>query len=230
MLLKAIRFLKRPHLPHSLDSRLQHFSPPLRRLLKYGTLDPTSKKYWDAVWHDEGQSTWRTYPNLFEIISRTILPGSHVLDIGCGPGILLNRLRAAQSCKCIGLDLSSVAMSLLNQAGIPSVVAQLPDIPFRSATFDAVVATEVLEHLEDPAGTLQQMKRVTRAGGLIICSVPNECLTTEECDEHLHNFDLESFAALLGGLGNVRISTVRDKGGDKLVAVIRTEDRHTDES
>ena len=230
MLLKAIRFLRRPHLPRSLETRLQQVSPPLHRLLKYGTLDATSKKYWDAVWRDEGPSTWRTYPNLFEIINRAILPHSHVLDIGCGPGILLNRLRLDHSCKCIGLDLSSVAMGFLNQVGIPSVVAQLPDIPFQSASFDAVVATEVLEHLEDPASTLQQMKRVTRAGGLIICSVPNECLTTEECDEHLHNFDPDSFAALVSGLGNGRISTVRDKGGDKLVAVIRTADRHKRES
>ena len=173
------------------------------------------------MWREEGLGTWRTYPNLFRKISEASVPGSKLLDVGCGPGVLLNQLRTERRCKCFGLDFSSVAISLLRGTDIPGVVARLPQMPFKDSSFDTVIATEVLEHLEKPSETLNEMKRVAKAGGLLICSVPNECMTKEECNEHLHDFNLESFRNLIHNLGKSGIFNIADKGGTRLLAIIR---------
>ncbi len=218
---KIVLFVKNPHLPWRLDEMLKNSFPRFHRLLKYGTLDSTSKKYWDGIWSEEGLSTWRTYPNLFGKISKEVRPNSKILDIGCGAGVLLSELRTQQKGICFGLDISSEAIKLLKAMKMPGVVARLPEIPLKDSSFDVVIATEVLEHIENPSETLKQMKRVAKSGGFIICSVPNECMTKEECDEHLHNFDLESFRNLISDLGEFEIFNIEDQGGPRLLGIIR---------
>ena len=218
---KLRRFIADPHIPHGIDKALRSTCPRLHRVLRYRTLDPTSKKYWDAIWKEEGRGTWRTYPNLFREVSERVPSGSTVLDLGCGPGILLKHLRTHRRCKCVGLDLSSVAVRLTGEGSIPAVVAKLPKVPFRDGTFDIAIGTEVLEHLHDPAATLLEMKRITRPGGLIICSVPNACMGPDECDEHLQEFDLTIFSGLIDGLGAADIVSVEDMGSPRLLASIR---------
>lgn len=218
---KALSFLKSPHIPCILDKSLRSYFPKLHRVLKYRTLDATSKKYWDGVWREEGSHSWRTYPRLFSKILDGIESGSKILDVGCGPGILLNRLRTERRCECYGLDISSTAMKCLWQMGISGVVACLPEIPFKKSVFDTVIATEVIEHLTDPSQALNEMKRVVRTGGLLICSVPNGCMSKEECDEHLHDFNEESFARLLNETGKSEIIHVEDKGGPKLLGMVK---------
>lgn len=221
ILTKIISFLKHPHIPWFLEKSLKTNFPRIHRLLRYRTLDPTSKRYWNGVWREEGLSTWRTYPNLFEKISEKVRPSSSILDIGCGPGVLLNKLQVELKCECFGLDISTVAIELLKGMNISGVVARLPEIPFKDSSFDTVIATEVLEHLENPSETLNQMKRVAKPGGLLICSVPNESMTKEECDEHLHDFTSESLTNLVKELGNFKISNVDDHGGPRLFALIK---------
>lgn len=219
---KARRFLARPHLPRRLDRLLRSRFPLIHRALKYRTLDPTSKKYWDGVWTDEGRDTWRTYPNLFRKVSGCVPPGSRVLDIGCGPGILLDLLRKHRQCTGVGLDLSTVAARLVDELAISAVVAKLPEVPFKDYSFDVAIGTEVLEHLHDPAAALREMKRVTKSRGLVICSVPNACMGPDDCDEHLHEFDLPTFVRLIDDLGHAEIANVEDMGGPRLLATITT--------
>jgi len=217
---KIISFLRHPHIPWILEKPIRSNFPRLHRLLKYYTIDPSSKKYWNGIWREEGLSTWRTYPNLFDNILSRVRYGCKVLDVGCGPGILLRKFRQELNCECFGLDISSVGINLLRQMNIFGVVGSLPKISFKAFSFDAVIATEVLEHVQNHLETLQEMKRVCKPGGLVICSVPNECMTKEECDEHLHNFNIEIFSNLLAALGDFKILTVDDKGGPRLLGII----------
>ncbi len=49
-------------------------------------------------------------------------------------------------------------------------------IPVKDGTFDAVLCTEVFEHLPDPAGALKELARILKPGGTLILTVPSNCL------------------------------------------------------
>ena len=57
-------------------------------------------------------------------------------------------------------------------SGACDVRADIVALPFRSGAFDAIKATEVLEHVPDPAAALRECARVLRAGGHLVATAP----------------------------------------------------------
>lgn len=167
--------------------------------LRYGTGHPLSGKYWDRIWRNEGLETWRTYPDKFDFILSLVMPGSRVLDVGCGVGVLLNRLRRERACTIRGVDLSHEAIRMARQTGVPAEVCRLPRLPFASGSFDVVTATEVIEHLAKPRVAIGEMCRVLRKEGTLILSTPDDCIPPDTCDEHLHSFQEGSLRELVSG-------------------------------
>jgi len=55
------------------------------------------------------------------------------------------------------------------------------ELPFEDASFDLVVAFEVIEHLENWRGFLEESRRVLAASGQLIVSTPNRLYYTESC-------------------------------------------------
>lgn len=102
-------------------------------------------------------------------------PGDRVLDVGCGTGrsarVLLDRQPRVD-----GIDLTAEAVR--RAAGKPAlssarfVVGDAEHLPYRDATFDAVVAIGVLQHLPDPESALREARRVTVDGGHLRLAVP----------------------------------------------------------
>ena len=99
--------------------------------------------------------------------------GSGVLaDIGCGTGTLWAKLRG-RFARCIGVD-------ALRFDGLPH------DVDFRSADLDAAalpladgeadvaVAVETIEHLENPRAFCRELVRITRPGGTVVITTPNQ--------------------------------------------------------
>jgi SAM-dependent methyltransferase len=104
-------------------------------------------------------------------------PGGRVLDIGCGTGELA-RAMAVTGLTVAGCDISGgMLRHAARHRGRPAGLVRLDPcwrrLPFRAASFDAVVAASVLEYVEDPAIVLGECARVLRPGGTLLCTVPD---------------------------------------------------------
>jgi SAM-dependent methyltransferase len=101
-----------------------------------------------------------------------------ILEVGCGTGGLL--AAALRSGRVIeGADIALrwlvVARRRLADRGLsaPLVAAGAERLPWPDATFDAVVADSVLEHLDDPSAALREWLRIARPGGRLLAWSPN---------------------------------------------------------
>ena len=150
--------------------------------------------YWDRIWANEGANTWRQYPLTFRKIIAHIDQSETVLDVGCGAGVFLDMIRP--HCRGVaGLDISPVAIDLLRSKGIEGKVGELPAICFPDKSFDVIVATEIVEHLDDPVSLLKESVRAARKK--VILTVPDNVLGPEELAEHRQLFTREPLEEML---------------------------------
>ena len=132
--------------------------------------------------------------------------GKRVLDAGCGAGYGSEELaRAAES--VIGVDIAAEAIefaqSNYRQPNLRFEQASCNALPFEDASFDLLVAFEVIEHLEDWRGFLREACRVLAPAGQLIVSTPNKLYYTASRGVqganpfHVHEFDFEEFQSEL---------------------------------
>ena len=127
--------------------------------------------------------------NLYGVILGLVPNRGKLLDAGCGIGVLLRMIRDKYpAVELFGTDFSRVAVDRTRGYGFSVERAVLPDIPFPDNFFTCVVCTEVLEHLDDPAATLREFRRILADDGLVIVSVPKD-MGPDHCDEHVQDFD-----------------------------------------
>lgn len=98
--------------------------------------------------------------------------GGRVLEIGAGTGRNLAGYGAVEGVVLLEPDPARLAMALCRgrSVAIPhtAVCAAAERLPFRDGVFDSVVCTLTLCSVQDPAGALSEMHRVTRPGGLLL--------------------------------------------------------------
>ncbi|HXG54993.1 MAG TPA: methyltransferase domain-containing protein [Vicinamibacterales bacterium] len=98
--------------------------------------------------------------------------GGTLADIGCGSGRLWRRL-APRFSRCTGVD-------AVRFEGLPGDIdfraADLdgPRLPLDDDLFDVVTAVETIEHLENPRALFRELTRITRPGGLVLVTTPNQ--------------------------------------------------------
>jgi 2-polyprenyl-3-methyl-5-hydroxy-6-metoxy-1,4-benzoquinol methylase len=109
--------------------------------------------------------------NISEIEKLGLKSGMKVLDAGCGPGILINQIKAIYGVNAYGVDLSTLAIKRAKEAGDKKIEyknGKLEKIPFPTGYFDAVVSFDVLEHVTDKDRVLKEMVRVLKPGGKLL--------------------------------------------------------------
>jgi SAM-dependent methyltransferase len=100
-------------------------------------------------------------------------PGLRVLDLGCRTGALTQHY--AEGNDVVGIDVDREALAVASERlGIETLWADVEaGLPFDDASFDVVVAGELLEHLADPVAAVANVRRVLKPGGRFVGSVPN---------------------------------------------------------
>lgn len=96
------------------------------------------------------------------------LTDRHVLDVGCGKGRFARVLREQNPRAVIcGLDISEAMLACV-PAGIDVVSGSMTELPFAASAFDAVYATESLEHAVEIERAVDEMCRVLKPGGRLV--------------------------------------------------------------
>lgn len=107
-----------------------------------------------------------------QVISEAIPAGSSVLDLGCGGGQLLTKLRKYKGVRGQGVELNQAKVAECVEAGVPVLQTDIDEglQEFADDSFDYVVLEETLQTLHRPVQVLEEMLRVGRVG---IVSFPN---------------------------------------------------------
>jgi len=99
-------------------------------------------------------------------------PGVRMLDAGTGPGTVAREaVRLGARVTAVDAEPGMVALAA---AAVPEAEvrhAVLPELPFEDGAFDAVVGNFVVNHVEQPAVTLAELRRVVRPGGRIAVTI-----------------------------------------------------------
>ncbi len=101
-----------------------------------------------------------------------------ILDCACGRGFYLNMFRYVSRCRLFGLELDPevVRKAQRNVGHLPSLLltnANIYALPYPDDTFDAVILSEILEHIERDVDGLREVMRVLKPGGVVTITVPN---------------------------------------------------------
>lgn len=99
-------------------------------------------------------------------------PGGRVLDVGCGSGAMLERLRDL-GWRVQGVDPDPRAAAVAGHRGIPVHTGTLEEAAFEDGAFDAIIMNHVIEHVPDPHRLLGECRRILCPGGVLVASTPN---------------------------------------------------------
>jgi 2-polyprenyl-3-methyl-5-hydroxy-6-metoxy-1,4-benzoquinol methylase len=143
-----------------------------------------------------------------------------LLDFGCGEGVLVQQWAARMpDARVVGVDLEdSKLQAEWERRHAPNLEYRMvragEQLPFADREFDLVTAIEVLEHVEDPAGTLSEMARCAKRH--LLLSVPRDPVwrglnlvrgayvrRLGNTPGHLNHWSKRAFVALLGEHGEV---------------------------
>ncbi len=111
---------------------------------------------------------------LIKILEKNPPVNKKILDIGCGPGVVLKPFTKFNT--VIGLDISKEYAKLAEQKGYSKVIVQNAEegLPFESKSFDIVVCTDLIEHLFDTEFVGREIHRVLKDDGFAVLNVPNQ--------------------------------------------------------
>jgi SAM-dependent methyltransferase len=91
-----------------------------------------------------------------------------LLDVGCGPGELAERVTRELQTEVVGLDQSERMVELTRARGIEAVVGDAQTLPFADETFDCAVAAWMLYHVPDVPRAIAEIARVLSPGGRLV--------------------------------------------------------------
>ena len=145
------------------DSKLRFFYPD--------RLAGNSAFYTSLESNDFYYRSWKwEYEEAFKIIPKN----SKVLDIGCGWGAFLERVKKEKQCDVFGLEFNMSAYQELERKEIPCSMETIEQHSDQhEGVYDAVTFFQVLEHISSVSTFLQSAVKCLKKNGLLVIAVPN---------------------------------------------------------
>jgi SAM-dependent methyltransferase len=185
--------------------------------------DPVQREYSRLA--DLYDTRWSFYVNttIRETLNRLeIEPGERILDLGCGTGVLIQRLlQVTPEIQVFGIDPCAEMLEIAKQKLPESVdlkVSSADNLPFPSNYFDVVVSTSAFHYFRDPSQALQEAKRILKRNGrLVITDWCYDYLTCKVCDFFLRYFNRAHFRTY----GVAELQTMMQDEGFQGIAIER---------
>jgi len=198
-------------IPWRVKNFLSEYFPLLYHLAVNAGVRGNTPEHWDLrlaqAWDAE---EWQ-WPTKNELIASLAKPSDVILDIGCGNGGILRYLRKLGYRRLHGLEISGYAIQRLRGEGIEMHHGVLPLIPLPDASFDVIIASQVLEHIIRRRRFLSEMRRVLKPGGQALIFVPDDCLGPITEPEHVIKYNARSFhGSLQRYFSVIRLDSMRD--------------------
>jgi len=162
------------------------------------------KNIFQRFWHSN---------KLKAVVEFTPNSPKRILDVGCASGWFVSELsKRFAKARCYGIDIYDKGIKFAERTypKIEFKVADAHKIPYKKNTFDLVVCTEVLEHLDDPKSAILEIKRVLKRGGLAIVELDSGNLLFSIVwyiwrkfsgkvwkDSHLHSFNIKKLEKMI---------------------------------
>jgi SAM-dependent methyltransferase len=136
-------------------------------------------------------------------------PPVTVVDVGTADALMLGLLGADwPDAGFVGLEMNGVLLRASDVPGVHKVIGDAVALPLADGVADVVVATAVIEHLDDPARLIREARRVLAPGGVLVVTTPDPMMERISAAigllkeaGHQHTFNLKRLAALMAESG-----------------------------
>jgi SAM-dependent methyltransferase len=149
-----------------------------------------------------------------------------ILDLGCGSSMIVQSLNHA-----IGMEVSPAKARFVNRRGLPVVRGSAFALPFRDASCDCAISSQVIEHIREDEVLFTEMWRVLEPGGTLIIGTPDYATrawrTIEPIygmlkpggyrDDHITHYTRASLSAILERQGFVHEETAYILGAELIM-------------
>lgn len=146
------------------------------------------------------------------------IKGGRVIDVGCGRGDFLFRMKEL-GWEVLGIETDPLAAEIAKRRGIPVDTMQLEKTCLPENWADAVIMNHVIEHIYDPVSELKECRRLLKKGGRLVLYTPNALSLGHETfgrswrglepPRHLHVFSPATIrsALVMAGFTDVKVRT-----------------------
>jgi SAM-dependent methyltransferase len=142
---------------------------------------------YERMFHNEDHYWWFVSRRelVVSMVRRLPLPDApRLVDVGCGTGATAAALEPFGV--VTGVDMSPMALKCCRQRGLDRLLQGVAEaLPLADASADVIVATDILEHLDNDLAALREFHRVLRPGGYAVITVPAYRMLWSEHDEAL---------------------------------------------
>ncbi|MBI4213723.1 MAG: methyltransferase domain-containing protein [Chloroflexi bacterium] len=147
------------------------------RIEEYDALARVEREHW---FYSGKRELVRRWIGRYGLLRPTTL----LVDVGAGTGLFASEMQ--RYCRTVAIDPDPSALRhIAERAGLATIAAPAGQLPLATGVVDALTALDVIEHLDDDVGALQEFGRVLRPGGLLVITVPALPALWSEWDEAL---------------------------------------------